>query len=140
MKVSSIRKHEPAWHVIDAQGQVLGRMSTTIANLLRGKMKPSFVSYMDRGDHVVVINASKIVLTGAKMDDKAYYHYSGYPGGMKTETVKDLIKSRPEKIIESAVKGMLPKTKLQPEWMKRLHVYADANHPHQANTANIATK
>lgn len=140
MKTSSIRKHEPAWHIIDAQGQVLGRMSTTVANLLRGKMKPSFVPYMDCGDHVVIVNASKIVLTGNKMEDKAYYHYSGYPGGMKTHTVKDLIKSRPEKVIESAVKGMLPKTKLQPEWMKRLHVYSDTNHPHQANVPNLEAK
>ena len=140
MKISSIRKHEPAWHVIDAEGKVLGRMATGIADLLRGKMKPSFVAYMDCGDHVVVINAGKIVLTGNKMEEKAYHHYTGYPGGIKTDTVKDLIDSKPERVIQSAVKGMLPKTKLQNEWMKRLHVYAGSEHPHQANIANLETK
>jgi len=140
MKISSIRKHEPTWHIIDAEGKVLGRMCTQIADLLRGKMKPSFVTYMDCGDHVVVINAGKIILTGNKMEEKAYYHYTGYPGGMRTSTVKDLIDSNPEKIVQTAVKGMLPKTKLQNEWMKRLHVYADSNHPHQANVADLATK
>jgi len=140
MKTSAIRKHEPAWHVIDADGKVLGRLSTGIANLLRGKDKPSFETYLDCGDHVVVLNAAKIVLTGNKLEDKAYYHYSGYPGGMKTETVKDLIERDPSKIVHNAVKGMLPKTKIQNEWMKRLHVYADGNHPHQANVANLDTK
>ena len=140
MKTSSIRKHEPVWHIIDAQDKILGRISTGIADLLRGKGKVEFVPYMDCGDHVVVINAKSILLTGNKMQEKAYYHYSGYPGGMKSETVKDLITRHPEKIIISAVKGMLPKTKLQNEWLKRLHVYADANHPHQANVVNLETK
>jgi large subunit ribosomal protein L13 len=136
MNTSTIRKHEPGWHIIDAEGKILGRLATEVANILRGKNKPMFVSHMDCGDHVVVINASKIAMTGNKMEDKAYYHYSGFPGGMKTTTVKDLVISRPAMIIESAVKGMLPKNKLQNEWMKRLHVYSDMEHPHQANTAN----
>jgi large subunit ribosomal protein L13 len=136
MNTSTIRKHESGWHIIDAEGKILGRLATEVANILRGKNKPMFVSHMDCGDHVVVINASKIAMTGNKMEDKAYYHYSGFPGGMKTTTVKDLVISRPAMIIESAVKGMLPKNKLQNEWMKRLHVYSDMEHPHQANTAN----
>lgn len=140
MKTSSIRKHEPAWHIFDAEGKVLGRMATEVATILRGKQKPEFVTYMDCGDHVVVVNAAKLVLTGNKMEDKAYHHYSGYPGGIKTETVKDLITTKPEKIVESAVKGMLPKNKLQNEWLKRLHVYPAMEHPHQANVANLATK
>jgi large subunit ribosomal protein L13 len=138
MKTSAIRKHEPTWYVIDAQGQILGRMATEIAGKLRGKAKPSFVPYLDCGDHVVVLNASNIVLTGNKAEDKAYHHYSGYPGGLKTDLVKDLIKRHPEKIVESAVKGMLPKNKLQNEWMKRLHVYSGSQHPHVANLANPA--
>ena len=140
MQSSPSTQHQPAWHIIDAENKILGRMATEIALILRGKNKPSFVPYLDCGDHVVVINASKIVLTGNKMNDKAYYHFSGFPGGMKTHTVKDVLKDHPERVVESAVKGMLPKNKLQSDWMERLHVYADTNHPHQANTANLKSK
>lgn len=140
MKTSAIRKHEPTWHIIDASDKVLGRMATQIADLLRGKNKPEFVTYLDCGDHVVVINASKLVLTGNKMQDKAYHHYSGYPGGIKTALVKDVIKDRPDRVVESAVKGMLPKNKLQNEWLKRLHVYGGSEHPHAANVANLEAK
>jgi len=140
MQSSHIKPTEPAWHVFDAENKVLGRLATEIATTLRGKNKPSFVPYLDCGDHVVVINASKIILTGNKMNDKAYHHYSGYPGGMKSHTVKDVIKEHPERVIEAAVKGMLPKNKLQGDWMLRLHVYGDNEHPHQANTANLKSK
>ncbi len=133
MKTSSIRKHEPAWHILDAKGAVLGRLATQAATLLRGKDKLTFVNHMDCGDHVVVINAGSVVMTGNKMATKAYYHHSWHPGGLKTEYAKDLITENPEKIFETAVKGMLPKNKLQNEWMKRLHVYAGSEHPHVAN-------
>ena len=103
--------------------------------LLRGKGKPSFVNNMDCGDHVVIINAKSLVLTGNKLQDKAFHHYSGFAGGLKTVMVKDLMKEKPEEVIIHAVKGMLPKNKLQNEFMKRLHVYASAEHPHQANVA-----
>lgn len=137
MKVSSIRKHEPAWHFIDADNKVLGRIATEAANVLRGKNKVTFVPHMDCGDHVVIINAGKVVLTGNKLQQKAYYHHSFHPGGIKTEYAKDLILTQPQRIIENAVKGMLPKTKLQPEWMKRLHVYAGSEHPHAGNVAHL---
>jgi large subunit ribosomal protein L13 len=137
MKTSSIRKHEPAWHIVDAKGAVLGRMSTQVADLLRGKSKLSFVNHMDCGDHVVVVNAGQVAFTGNKLQTKAYYHHSFHPGGLKTEMAKDLIETKPEKIIEAAVKGMLPKNKLQNEWMKRLHVYAGTDHPHKANVAPV---
>ena len=140
MKTSAIRKHEPTWHILDAEGKVVGRLATEAANLLRGKGKPSFVTYLDCGDHVIVINASSLVFTGNKMDQKGYHHYSGFHGGLKTVLAKHLIAENPEKIIESAVKGMLPKTKLQNEWMKRLHVYAGNEHPHQANLASLKAK
>lgn len=137
MKTSAIRKHEPAWHLIDANGQVLGRLATEAATLLRGKNKVSFVNHMDCGDHVVVVNAKDVVMTGNKVESKAYYRHSRYPGGLKTEYAKDLMETNPEKIISYAVKGMLPKNKLQKEWMKRLHVYAGTEHPHQANVPSV---
>ena len=138
MKTSSIRKHEPTWHIIDAQGKILGRMATQVATLLRGKGKVSFVPYLDCGDHVVVINARGIALTGTKAEDKVYNHHSGFPGGLKTIQMKDLLVHKPEQIVTSAVKGMLPKNKLQNEWLKRLHVYPGTEHPHQANVAPLA--
>ena len=140
MNTSAIRKHEPQWFILDADNAVLGRLSTKAAGMLRGKQKPEFVNHMDCGDHVVIINASKVVLTGNKLDQKNYYHHSWHPGGLKTVAAKDLMETNPSKIIEFAVKGMLPKNKLQNEWLKRLHVYADANHPHQANLVNKESK
>lgn len=140
MKTSSIRKHEPTWHIINAQGKVVGRLATDASNLLRGKGKVSFVLNMDCGDHVVVINAKDITLTGNKLENKVYYHHTWHPGGIKTTTAKDLMEENPEDIIIRAVKGMLPKVKLQPEWMKRLHVYAGEEHPHGANVAGLIIK
>ncbi len=140
MKTSAIRTHEPKWHVIDADNRVLGRLSTQAATLLRGKMKPSFVANMDCGDHVVVINAAKVALTGNKWESKTYYHHSWWPGGLKAVTAKDLRETKPQSIIERSVKGMLPKNKLQNEWMKRLHVYPGTEHPHQANVSNLVAE
>jgi len=133
MKTSSIRKHDPAWHLIDAEDRILGRFATEAATLLRGKNKTSFVTYLDCGDHVVIINAAKLVVTGNKIDQKKYYHHSWHPGGIKEASLKNLMISNPEKVIEMAVQGMLPKNKLMVEWMKRLHVYAGTDHPHMAN-------
>lgn len=140
MKASAIRKHEPTWYLIDANDRVLGRLATEAATVLRGKQKTSFVPYLDCGDHVVVINAAHVVLTGNKLQTKAYYHHSSHPGGIKAEYAKDLILTDPSRIIEEAVKGMLPKNKLQNEWMKRLHVYAGDEHPHKANVAHLTGK
>lgn len=137
MKRSSITTTEPTWHLIDAKDVVLGRFSTVVATLLRGKGKVSFVTYLDCGDHVVVINAAQVKLTGNKLRDKTYYHHSGYPGGLKTELVSAVLRTKPERVVEMSVKGMLPKNKLQNEWMKRLHVYAGGEHPHGANLANV---
>lgn len=140
MKTKHIRQGEPAWHIIDAESQVVGRLATKIADLLRGKSKPEFVLNMDCGDHVVVINADKVIFTGAKWDDKKYYHHTRFPGGLKEITARRALETKPEFILENAVKGMLPKNKLQNEWMKRLHVYAGTEHPHQANVANLTAK
>jgi large subunit ribosomal protein L13 len=140
MKISSIRKHEPLWHIIDAEGKILGRLATGAATLLRGKAKPEFTANMDCGDHVVIINASSIGLTGNKIEAKVYNHHSKWPGGLKEISVKTLLATKPESVIERAVKGMLPKNKLQNEWMKRLHVYPTAVHPHGANVANLEVK
>jgi large subunit ribosomal protein L13 len=140
MKTKDIRKHEPAWHIIDAEGKVLGRMATVAADLLRGKGKVSFVLNMDCGDHVVIINADKMVLTGNKLEDKKYYRHSGHLGNLKTIAAKDLmVTGKSDQIVSTAVKGMLPKNKLQNEWMKRLHVYTGTVHPHGANVANLTT-
>lgn len=121
-------KSKRVWHLVDVKGQILGRVSTRIARLLIGKDKPEFVPYLDLGDYVVVVNAGKIRVTGKKETDKIYYRHSGYPGGLKSETLGELRKRRPEEIIRRAIKGMLPKNKLQKERLKRLHVFAGAEH------------
>lgn len=120
------------WYLVDADGLVLGRMSTTISQLLRGKHKPIYTPNIDTGDHVVVINAEKIAVTGGKELKKKYYHHSGYPGGLKEKRYEDLQKMQPEKIVYDSVKGMMPKTKLGRAMLKKLHVYAGNEHPHQA--------
>lgn len=123
---------EMNWKLADAEGKVLGRLATQIADTLRGKNKPVFTPHVDTGDYVVVVNAEKIKLTGNKMADKVYYHYSGYPGGMKSITAEKLLEKEPEKLIVEAVKGMLPKNKLRKVFMSKLKVYAGPEHPHQA--------
>jgi large subunit ribosomal protein L13 len=120
------------WHLVDADGKVLGRLSTRIATILLGKHKANYVPHWDHGDHVVVINAAKVKVTGKKESDKTYYHYSGYPGGMRARTVADLRKAHPERLVQQAVKGMLPKTRLGRRMLTKLRVYPGAEHPHQA--------
>ena len=126
---------ERAWHIIDAEGKILGRFATEAATLLRGKQKPSFVTYLDSGDHVVIINAAHLTLSGNKLEDKVYQHHTNHPGGLRTKSVKEVLATKPEEVVIAAVKGMLPKNKLQNEWLKRLHVYAGSEHPHKANVA-----
>jgi large subunit ribosomal protein L13 len=120
------------WYVVDGTNQTVGRMCSRIAAILRGKHKASFTPHVDTGDYVVVINAGKVVLTGNKMDQKVYDHYTGYPGGLKEESATSLMKRKPEAVIERAVKGMLPKNRLGRKMFKKLFVYQDAEHPHTA--------
>ena len=122
----------PEWHVIDAEGQVLGRLATRIATVLMGKHKPGYTPFLDCGDHVVVVNADKIVLTGNKMNDKIYYRYSGYPGGIKEARARRVMRENPTRILESAVRGMVPKTTLGRQMFSKLRVYAGPEHPHEA--------
>ena len=123
---------ERQWHVIDAEGQVLGRVATEAARLLQGKHKPVYTPYIDTGDHVVVVNAAKVRLTGAKEEQKLYRYHSGYEGGVREERAKDLRSRKPERIVEEAVRGMLPKTKMGEAMWRKLKVYAGGEHPHQA--------
>jgi len=118
------------WWVVDASGLPLGRLASEVAKVLRGKHKPTFAPHMDMGDYVVVLNASKIAVTGAKADDKRYYHHSGYPGGLTERSFTDLLDKFPERVIEKAVRGMLPKNRLGRKMFKKLKVYAGANHGH----------
>jgi len=120
------------WWLIDAEGKILGRLATEIAVLLRGKRKPQYVSFMDSGDFVIVINAKKIKVTGRKMEQKKYYSHSGYPGGLKDKTLKELLEKKPEEVIRKAVWGMIPKNKLGRAVCKKLKVYRGPHHPHQA--------
>jgi large subunit ribosomal protein L13 len=120
------------WYLIDADGKALGRVASQIAILLRGKHKPIYTPHMDTGDHVIVVNASKIRLTGNKREDKFYARHSGYPGGFKSIVAGKLLAQKPERVIEIAVKGMLPKNKLGRAMFKKLKVYGGVNHPHQA--------
>jgi len=127
------------WVVVDAENQVLGRLCSQIAKVLRGKNKPSFTPHVDCGDNVIVINCEKFVLTGKKMDAKVYIRYTGHPGGQRFNTPRTYLASQPHKIIELAVKNMLPKSILGREIFRNLHVYAGANHPHEAqNPKNIS--
>nr|WP_230869814.1 MULTISPECIES: 50S ribosomal protein L13 [Halanaerobiaceae] len=123
---------ERKWYLVDASDKTLGRLATKVADILRGKHKPSFTPHIDTGDFVIIINAEKIKLTGKKWDQKKYYRHSGYPGGIKETTYKDLVKKKPELIIEKAVKGMIPHNKLGRQVVKKLKVYAGSEHPHQA--------
>jgi large subunit ribosomal protein L13 len=120
------------WHVIDAEGLVLGRLCTEVARVLRGKHKPTFAPHMDTGDHVVIINADKVVLTSGKADSRRVYRYSGYPGGLKSETFQNLLDRKPSDAIRHSVRGMLPKGPLGRQMITKLKVYAGPNHPHTA--------
>jgi len=132
MKTYSVKPAEvkKQWVVVDAAGQTLGRLASEVARVLRGKHKPSFTPHIDGGDYVVVVNAAKVKLTGNKLRDKLYQHHSGYIGGIKTIAAQDLLAKHPERIVERAVRGMLPKSKLGRTIGMHLKVYADANHPH----------
>ncbi len=123
---------ERQWWLIDADGRILGRLATQVANLLRGKNKPQYVDFMDTGDFVVVVNAEKIKVTGKKLDQKKYYSHTGYPGGIKEKTLRELMDKKPEEVIRKAVWGMLPKNKLNRAIHKKLKVYAGSDHPHEA--------
>lgn len=120
------------WFIVDASGATLGRLATVVASHLRGKHRPTFAPNYDHGDCVIVVNASKVVLTGRKLQDKMYRAYSGYPGGLKEITAGKLLKARPERVIESAVSGMLPKSPLGRKMLNKLKVYAGPDHPHAA--------
>ena len=120
------------WYVVDGTNQTVGRMCSRIAAVLRGKTKPTYTPHVDTGDFIIVINAEKVVLTGDKLNQKMYDHYTGYPGGLKEETASNLQKRRPEMLIERAVKGMLPKNRLGRKMVKKLFIYAGAEHPHGA--------
>ena len=122
---------ERAWHVIDATDRPLGRLASEIAILLRGKHKPAYHPSQDVGDYVVVINAARVAVTGRKLEQKTYYRHSGHLGGLKEQTLKDLLAKRPERVIERAVRGMLPKSRLGRTQYRHLRVYAGPNHPHQ---------
>ena len=125
------------WVVIDATNEVLGRLSSQIAKILRGKHKPSYTPHVDCGDYVIVINAEKVKLTGKKMTDKVYVHHTGYPGGQRFATPAERLVNKPEFLIENAVKGMLPKTRLGVALLKNLKVYAGSEHPHEAQTPKV---
>ena len=120
------------WYVVDAEGQTLGRLATRIADALRGKRKPEYTPHVDTGDFIVVVNAEKIRVTGDKLAQKRYWRHSGYPGGIKSQTLGDLLERRPEEVIRRAVKGMLPRNRLARAQLRKLKVYAGAEHPHQA--------
>ncbi len=128
---------ERKWYVVDATGHTLGRLSSEIASILRGKNKPTFTPHIDTGDYIVVVNADKIKVTGKKMDQKVYYHHSDYVGGMKEQTLKEKMAKKPEDVIYLAVKGMLPKGPLGREMITKLHVYAGADHKHQAQKPEV---
>jgi large subunit ribosomal protein L13 len=120
------------WHVVDAEGLVLGRLATEVANLLRGKHKPTYASHVDTGDHVIIVNADKVVLTAGKAERKPVYSHSGYPGGLKRETYADKLARRPEQAVRDTIRGMIPKTRLGRAQIGKLKVYAGPTHPHEA--------
>ena len=122
------------WYVVDAQGKTLGRLATQIADVLRGKRKPTYTPHIDTGDFVIVVNAAKIAVTGNKRADKLYHRHSGYPGGLRTRTFEQMITRRPEEVIRIAVKGMMPRNRLARKQLTKLKVYAGPQHPHIAQT------
>jgi large subunit ribosomal protein L13 len=135
VKASDIERQ---WWLVDASGQTLGRLATRIATLLEGKHKPIYSPHLDTGDHVVVVNAGKVKVTGDKLIQKRYYRHSGYPGGLKEESLQTLLARKPELVIERAVKGMLPQNRLGRAMFKKLKVYGGAEHPHQAQQPTAA--
>jgi large subunit ribosomal protein L13 len=139
MKTYNARKEDIIrnWSVIDAEGQILGRLASEIARRLRGKHKPIYTPYVDTGDFVIVVNAGKVSLTGKKLSDKVYYHYSGYPGGLKKTYAGKMLEDNPDKVLNYAVKGMLPKNSLGRKMLKKLKIYAGNDHPHEAQCPQV---
>jgi large subunit ribosomal protein L13 len=129
VKLADIQRE---WHVIDAEGQTLGRLCTKIATLIRGKHKPTYTTHLDVGDYVIVVNAGKVVVTGDKENQKMYYRHSNYPGGLKSMNYAEMMKKHPSRIIEHAVKGMIPHNRLGAAMMKKLKIYVGPTHPHEA--------
>ena len=134
MKTYQAKKEdfEHKWYLVNAEGKVLGRLSTELAKILRGKNKPTYTPHLDTGDFVIVVNAGKITLTGKKMKDKIYYHHTGYPGGIKEMNAEKLLARKPTEMIRMAVRGMLPKNSLGRQMLRKLKIYAGPNHPHEA--------
>ena len=132
-------KIERKWYVVDAEGATLGLLASEIAKVLRGKNKPEYTPHIDTGDYVIVVNAEKVKVTGKKLQQKVYYNHSDYVGGMRETTLAELLAKKPEKVIELAVKGMLPKGPLGRQMLTKLHVYAGAEHPHAAQTPEALT-
>ncbi|MBB6447563.1 50S ribosomal protein L13 [Bacillus benzoevorans] len=128
---------ERKWYVIDAEGKTLGRLASEVAAILRGKHKPTYTPHVDTGDHVILLNASKIQLTGKKLTDKIYYRHSLHPGGLKQRTALEMRTNYPERMLELAIKGMLPKNSLGRQMFRKLHVYAGSEHPHQAQQPEV---
>ncbi|CAN5261755.1 50S ribosomal protein L13 [soil metagenome] len=134
MKTHSVTPDEITrrWYLVDAENETLGRLASRVAQILRGKHKPIYTPHLDTGDHVLVVNAEKVVLTGKKLDQKRYYRHSGYPGGLTETPVRSVLEKHPERVIESAVRGMLPKGTLGRQMFRKLRVYAGSEHPHAA--------
>ena len=132
-------KIERKWYVVDATDKTLGRLASEVAKVLRGKNKPEYTPHVDTGDYVIVVNADKISVTGKKLDQKVYYHHSDYVGGMKETTLREMMAKKPEKVVELAVKGMLPKGPLGRAMIKKLHVYAGPEHANQAQKPEVLT-
>ena len=130
---------EQKWYVIDAEGKTLGRVASEAASILRGKKKPIYTPHIDTGDYVIVVNADKVKVTGKKLDQKIYYHHSDYVGGMKEATLREMMAKKPEKVVELAVKGMLPKGPLGRQMYTKLHVYAGPEHQHAAQKPEVLT-
>lgn len=128
---------ERKWYVVDAEGQTLGRLASAVASILRGKNKPTFTPFIDTGDYVIIVNASKVKVTGKKMEEKIYYNHSDFPGGLRETTLKEMMEKKPEEVIRLAVKGMLPKAALGREMIKKLHVYAGPEHEQQAQKPEV---
>ena len=130
---------ERKWYVVDATDMTLGRLASEVAKVLRGKNKPIFTPHMDTGDYVIIVNAAKVKVTGKKLDQKIYYRHSGYVGGMKETTLREMMAKKPERVIELAVKGMLPKGPLGRQMYRKLHVYAGPEHKHEAQKPEVLT-
>jgi len=139
VKTYTVRKGDikREWYVVDAQGKTLGRLASEIAKILRGKRKPIYVPHLDCGDYVIVVNAEKVRITGKKLDQKFYYRHSGYPGGLKSINLRDQLQKHPTRVLEAAVRGMLPKNRLGRAMIKKLKVYAGSSHPHQAQQPKV---